>query len=287
MWFFKGKERYTLPTLAIHQNIMTTYRATRPCVICDTASQSQHYCSYGKLEYVQCRTCHLIYVDNFADNEDMYKAYTGGGLKALRRKLFAPIRRMRSIKGYAHFMQRARGIFTFALQYCKTNTQKTYLDIGCNKGFLLAAGIEKGFDVYGVELVAEQIRPFCNTYPEFRQHIYSKKFQDVAKGYSEKYFDIITAIDVVEHFEDPLSDLCEVHRILKDDGVFIIQTPDIDCEKAKTLACSWGALKPLEHLHLFGRENFIAFSKKAGFSEVTISDPFEEADGNFVAVLKK
>jgi len=265
---------------------MTEYQATRPCVICDV-NNSEHYCSDNGLEYVQCDTCHLIYVDNFADNEKMYKAYTGGGLKSLRRKLFAPIRRMRNVKGYNHFLQRARSIFAFAKKHTKQDGQKSYLDIGCNKGFLLAAGVEDGCDVYGVELVTELIRPFCNTYPQFRTQVYSDKFQDVAKRFSDKYFDIITAIDVVEHFEDPLFDLREVYRILKDDGAFIIQTPDIDCEKAKTMGCNWGALKPLEHLHLFGRDNFITFGKKAGFSEVTISDPFEEADGNFVAVLKK
>lgn len=265
---------------------MTDYQASRPCVICGTTNSKQ-YCSYDGLEYVQCNACQLIYVDNFADNEEMYKAYTGGGFKSLRRKLFAPIRKMRSIKGYTHFLHRARGIFAFAKQHVKTNGQKTYLDIGCNKGFLLASGIEEECDVHGVELVTELIRPFCNTYPEFSKQVYSDKFQDVAKRFNDKYFDIITAIDVVEHFEDPLSDLREVHRILKEDGVFVIQTPDIDCQKAKTLGCNWGALKPLEHLHLFGRENFITFGQKAGFSEVTVSDPFEEADGNFVAVLKK
>ena len=266
--------------------LMTDNQASRPCVICDVTDNKQ-YCSFNGLEYVQCNACKLIYVDNFADNEKMYKAYTGGGFKSFRRKLFAPIRRMRSIKGYAHFLQRAREIFAFAKQHVSVEGKKTYLDIGCNKGFLLAAGAEEGCDVHGVELVTELIRPFCNTYPQFSKQVYSDKFQDVAKRFSDRHFDVITAIDVVEHFEDPLSDLREVYRILKDDGVFIIQTPDIDCEQAKTLACNWGALKPLEHLHLFGRKNFITFGKKAGFNDVVVSDPFEDADGNFVAVLKK
>jgi|GEM_PF-1177721 len=265
---------------------MSEYQASRPCVICDM-TDSQHYCSYHGLEYMQCNSCHLIYVDNFADNEKMYKAYSGGGLKSLRRKLFAPIRRMRSIKGYTHFLQRARDIFAFAKQQASNRGQKTYLDIGCNKGFLLTAAVEADCNVHGVELVTELIRPFCNTFPQFRQQIYSDKFQDVARHFSDQHFDIITAIDVVEHFEAPLSDLQEVYRILKDDGAFIVQTPDIDCDNATTLGCHWGALKPLEHLHLFGRENFISFGKKAGFSEVIVSDPFEEADGNFVAILKK
>lgn len=266
---------------------MSQYQATRPCIICNNQDQVSPYCSFDKLEYVQCDSCGLIYVDNFANNEDMYRAYTGGGLKSLRRKLFAPLRKMRSIKGYAHFLHRARGILSFAKQYIEVGQDKKYLDIGCNKGFLLAAGIEENFDVYGVELVTVLVRPFCNTYPRFSEQVYSDKFCDVAQRFDADYFDLITAIDVVEHFEEPLADLKEVHRILKKGGVFVIQTPDIDCEQAKTLKCNWGALKPLEHLHLFGGKNFIDFAKQAGFSEVTIHDAFEDADGNFVAVLKK
>ena len=62
---------------------MSEYQASRPCVICDV-TDNQHYCSYHGLEYVQCNSCHLIYVDNFADNEQMYKAYTGGDRKSTR-----------------------------------------------------------------------------------------------------------------------------------------------------------------------------------------------------------
>lgn len=265
---------------------MSDYQATRPCVICDV-TDSHHYCSFNGLEYVQCNKCHLIYVDNFADNEKMYQAYTGGGFKSFRRKLFAPFRKMRSIKGYNHFLQRARDIFAFARKQTSSSGNRTYLDIGCNKGFLLTAAADEGCDVHGVELVTELIAPFCNTYPQFKDQVYSDKFQDVAQRFGDQHFDIITCIDVVEHFEDPLSDMKEVYRILKDDGVFVIQTPDIDCENASVLGCNWGALKPLEHLHLFGRKNFIEFGKKAGFKEVTVYDPFEDADGNFVAVLKK
>lgn len=266
---------------------MSQYQVTRPCIICRNSQQVSHYCSFGKLEYVRCASCGLIYVDNLANNEEMNKAYTGGGLKSFRRNLFAPFRKMRSVKGYSHFLQRARGIFNFSKQYIEPGKDRRYLDIGCNKGFLLNAGIEENFDVHGVELVTVLVKPFCNTFPEYSHQVYSDKFCAVAQRFNAGYFDLITAIDVVEHFEDPLADLKEVHRILKDNGAFIIQTPDIDCEQARTMGCNWGALKPLEHLHLFGGKNFIEFAKQAGFREVTIHDAFEEADGNFVAVLKK
>lgn len=100
-------------------------------------------------------------------------------------------------------------------------------------------------------------------------------------------FDLITAIDVVEHFEDPVEDMRQVHRLLGAGGIAVIQTPDAGCAQARQTGCAWGALKPLEHLHLFNRHNFTTFALSLGFQTVHTHEPFEQADGNFVAVLKK
>lgn len=266
---------------------MSEYKVKKSCIVCDTDSACKHYCDHSGQVYVQCGSCNLIYVDDFAANEDMYAAYTGDFLKSFRRKLIAPFRKMRSISGFKHFSQRAHEIFSFIDNAFDKDEEKKFLDIGCNKGFLLVEGIKKDYDVYGVELVREVIQPFRNTFPQFKDQIFSDKFQDVARRFPDNYFGVISAIDVVEHFEDPLSDFCEVHRILKPGGIFVAQTPDVDCANAHEEGCDWGALKPLEHLHLFGRNNFVTFAKKAGFSKVDIYDAVEDGDGNFLAVLSK
>lgn len=263
---------------------MTTYRN---CIICDQNTDIAPYCEMDGCEYVRCRQCGLIYVNQFASDEQMMNAYTGGGLKSLRRKLLGPFRKLRNVKGFNTSMVRARQIFDFVSAEQAPLEGKRFLDIGCNKGFLLTAAIERGCDVYGVELVRELIRPFINTYPQFAEHIYSEKFSLVAQRFDGGYFDLISAIDVIEHFEDPIQDTQDIYRMLKPGGVFVIQTPDVDCIQATSQGCQWGALKPMEHLHLFGREDFPAFAKKIGFRHTTIHDPFEDADGNFVAVMRK
>lgn len=260
----------------------------RKCLICEENTLITEHCRMQGLLYVRCAQCGLIYVDRFATPEQMMQAYTGGGLKSLRRRLFGPLRKLKNVSGYVNFKQRAVDIFAVVSHDAVLPAHgKRFLDIGCNKGFLLAAAVEQGFDVYGVELVKELIRPFKNTYPRFAKNISSEKFSVVAQRFSENYFDIISAIDVIEHFEYPIQDTQNIYRMLKPGGRFVIQTPDVDCAQAKKLACGWGALKPLEHLHLFGRQNFPAFAAKIGFRDVRILDPFEDADGNFVAIMRK
>lgn len=45
-------------------------------------------------------------------------------------------------------------------------------------------------------------------------------------NFPDKYFDIIYALELVEHINDPAKFIKEVYRILRDDGVFIISTPN-------------------------------------------------------------
>lgn len=260
----------------------------RACVVCAGATEIVPYCTVDALAYVQCRQCGLVYVDRLAADEAMRGAYTGGPIRKLRRQLMAPFRKLRHHKHFAQSMERARAIYAFASSRIDGNGRSVrFLDIGCNRGYLLAAGIEHGAQVYGIELVREIMLPFRNTYPELRERIYSDKLSQVAPHLDGESFDLITAIDVVEHFEDPVEDMRTVHRLLKGGGVAVLQTPDAGCEQAKATGCAWGALKPLEHLHLFNRENFVAFAKTIGFHSAETYDPFEHADGNFVAVLKK
>lgn len=260
----------------------------RNCIVCDNNENVENYCEQDGQLYVKCNTCGLVYVDAFASQSFMNKAYTGGGLKSLRRKIFGPIRRMRHIKDAKHFAQRATEIFDFIKKiYAAPVKGKKYIDIGCNKGFLLEQAVKNELDIYGVELVKEVMAPFKNSYPQWKEKIFHERFSNLASKFEDNYFDIISVIDVVEHFEDPASDLKHIHRVLKTEGLLFIQTPDVETKEAIEQKCAWGALKPLEHLHLFGQSNFYTFAKKLGFSEVVFYDSLEYGDGSFMAVLKK
>lgn len=274
----KDGNRFVIPENSRH----------RACVVCAGATEIAPYCTVDALAYVQCRQCGLVYVDRLATDEAMRGAYTGGVIRKLRRRLMAPFRKLHHHKHFEQSMERARRIYAFASSCVSGNGGNVrFLDIGCNRGYLLAAAIERGARVFGIELVREIMLPFLNTYPALRDRIYSEKLSQVAPRLQSGSFGLITAIDVVEHFENPAEDMRTIHRLLKDGGVAVLQTPDAGCEQAKVTGSAWGALKPLEHLHLFNRENFVMFARTIGFHTAETYEPFEHADGNFVAVLKK
>ena len=260
----------------------------RACPVCATAQHVAKYHYVDGFDYVRCATCELIFVDQIAPTNELYTAYDGGWWKAFRRRLTAPFRTFDQIPNLQKSLDRAAGIYGFVARFAPAPTPKrTFLDIGCNKGFLLVKALEAGYDVFGIELVAVLLEPFRRKYPRFARQVVAGRFMDVQRSFGNEQFDVVTAIDVIEHLEDPNLDFDTIYRILKPNGVFVIQTPDGDSAQAKRDHAQWGALKPLEHLQLFSRKNLGLFAKKHGFTSTEFFEPFEEADGNFVAVMRK
>jgi 2-polyprenyl-3-methyl-5-hydroxy-6-metoxy-1,4-benzoquinol methylase len=271
------------------------------CPLCKSPKTGA-YCTIEKVDngYLACSKCGLIYVSKIAPSDELYKSYNGGWFKALRRNLFARFRSFDSYGDFKDFMKKADKITTLiekeistkgatvrSNKNASTGTNVRLLDIGCNKGFLLHSAIQKGWDVHGVELVPELLIPFRKKHKRTGSKLFTGRFDDTHKNFKKNYFDVITAIDVVEHFEDPKKSIKKIYDILRPGGLLVIQTPDSNCPKAKVSGAKWGALKPLEHLFIFNKKNYERIIQDIGFSKTDFFKPFEKSDGNFVAVSRK
>lgn len=257
----------------------------RDCFLC--GGTGKVYAKVGSHEYLKCLECGLVYVDKIETADQLYSSYDGGFWKSLRRKLLMPFRSFEGARHFRQSMERANRIFDRVLSNAPRNTRPVFLDIGCNKGFLLAAAIAHGWDVSGVELVPELTLPFKRRFPQYAGQIHSSDFSEAQGKMGDGMFDAVTAIDVIEHFEDPTREMGHIYRILKPGGILLLQTPDTDNAKAVELKEKWGALKPREHLHLFNRKNLKRFAGKIGFKKMEYFEAFDVEDGNMVAVLRK
>jgi len=258
----------------------------KQCFICNKSNFQQHY-NVDHHKYMQCSNCKLIFVDVIENWDVLQHSYDGGLLKSLRRKLMLPFKQFKNHKNFSTLTHRADSIIKFIEDNNSNSTKINFLDIGCNKGFLLASAIKKSWNVYGIEVVGELLGAFRKHYKDFSDQTIVGKINDFHLKFNNTFFDIITAIDVIEHLEDPVKEMQAIYEMLSPNGIFVIQTPDTSCQQAVDEKEKWGALKPLEHLHLFSPNNLETFAKKIGYKDIAFFPCFEEADGNFVAILKK
>lgn len=100
-----------------------------------------------------------------------------------------------------------------------TDRRPRILDVGCGTGANLLMLSEYG-DAEGVDL-SEDALAFCR----------ERGLENVKLGAAEKLpyddgtFDLVTALDVVEHLDDDLAGLREMRRVLRPDGRVLLFVP--------------------------------------------------------------
>lgn len=138
------------------------------------------------------------------------------------------------------------------------------LDVGCATGEFLARMMEYGWQVQGVELsptAAETAR---------REYGLDVLTGDLAQAqFPDCYFDVVTLWDVLEHLYDPLAELVEISRLLKDDGLLVIELPNIRSFDAALFGPYWIGLDMPRHLYVFPPAPLEAMLKQAGFQIVS------------------
>lgn len=99
---------------------------------------------------------------------------------------------------------------------------KKVLDIGCGGGFLSNALGKSGHEVYGIDMSEESLKvakkhDTTNTVKYQYANAYSLPFPDQS-------FDVVCAMDFLEHVEDPQKVIAEASRVLKPGGIFFFHT---------------------------------------------------------------
>jgi SAM-dependent methyltransferase len=110
----------------------------------------------------------------------------------------------------------------FALLRRQKPAGGSVLDIGCGIGTFLAVCRQGGWEVTGVEpsaIACEVARR------EYGLELINKPFSSAM--FQGKKFDAIFAAQVLHHLEDPTAFVADVGRVLADDGILILRTPNL------------------------------------------------------------
>ena len=151
------------------------------------------------------------------------------------------------------------------------------LDIGCGIGTFLAICREEGWRVTGVDPapIACQVAK-----REYGLDLVNDTFS--ARLFGERRFDAVFAAQVLHHLPDPAAFLADVTRVVAEDGVILLRTPNLVPQEALLrLQRLLGRKEQFfcgPTLHVFHPETLRLLFAREGFREVTFvnSRPFVE-----------
>jgi len=96
------------------------------------------------------------------------------------------------------------------------------LDIGCNDGSLVRAFSSLGCNAYGCDSSQEAL---SKAHSDIARSLRRVDVTRDALPFGDEEFDLVTMVDVIEHFERFEHVLSEVRRVLKTSGYVYVSTP--------------------------------------------------------------
>lgn len=146
------------------------------------------------------------------------------------------------------------------------------MELGCSHGSFVFLMQQAGFDAYGIELSPWVV--------EFGQKIFDVPIQLgplEALPLKEHSFDAIVLMDVLEHLPHPLETMKTCLRLLKPDGILLIQTPNFEMhykysELLEAQHPFLVQLKDDEHLFLFSKKSVSTFFERLNAPNMQFED---------------
>ena len=210
-------------------------------------------------EILRCRDCQAVFVSNIQVNSGYYSQYypnnyydsvlSHGFLNYLVR-LMARV----SIKA------KEKAILK---QLRVTKNQKLkILDIGCGNGEFLQYLDNNKFEKYGIEINPQGYHMCENK----GIRMFDKDLKDL--NVESNFFDVVTLWHVLEHLEKPRELLIAAKKVLKENGILVIATPNTDSLGFKFGRNFWFHLDSPRHLILYNNQCLEYLLKSAGFEVI-------------------
>jgi SAM-dependent methyltransferase len=140
--------------------------------------------------------------------------------------------------------------------------ERRILDFGSGWGFFLAVARERGWLPFGLEPL-----PACAVYAraKFALNVITDTLRD--DTYPSDYFDAVASFQVFEHLPHPDQDIQILYRILRPDGIILIEVPNFDTWTMRLMKSRHRHFAQ-DHLNFFSRETLTQFLTSNHFKVV-------------------
>ncbi|HTA83224.1 MAG TPA: class I SAM-dependent methyltransferase [Bacteroidia bacterium] len=138
------------------------------------------------------------------------------------------------------------------------------LDIGCGTGFFLEEAKAKGWEVHGTEFTDNAVE-ICRN-----KGITMQTGSLKAENYSPEAFDVITSFEVLEHINNPLEEITNIHKIMRTGGLVYLTTPNFNAVERYLLKGNYNVIEYPEHLSYYTPKTLNYLFTNNGFKKKKI-----------------
>lgn len=144
----------------------------------------------------------------------------------------------------------------------KLSDGNTLLEVGVGRGELIAVALEYGYNIDAVELNPEIAKKAANLLGipvwncDFLKYNTEKKYSKIIMG------------DVIEHVLSPEEALRNAYRLLEDEGVLWISTPNFESSYSRFMKFDDPMWREPNHISYFSYAGLVNLAEKCGFKAV-------------------
>jgi SAM-dependent methyltransferase len=139
------------------------------------------------------------------------------------------------------------------------------LDIGAGSGIMVEQADILGYQSTGIEPSVG----LCNRAVAHGLNVINGVLPNSAVT---QKFDVVTLIDIIEHVTDPYELVLEASKVMDDDAVMVIVTPDVSSIAARVMGWNWWHYR-IAHVGYFNESNLRLLLGRAGLEVVSVSRP--------------
>ncbi len=248
------------------------------CPLCSSTEQEVLFRDYNRRDkieffgtYVQCSECSLVYIRERPSWQRMCEYYSmtdsditaspgNVDISALRKQYEVAIPRWKEMLRKIRFRPHSFPLDTVPKE------SKRLLDVGCGTGAKLYEFVNRGFEVWGIDVSSSAVR-LCQEFIPEGQFIHGE-LQDA--DLPDAYFDYIRIDNVLEHVPNPKEVIRECCRLLRYDGKLFVYVPNgrsfsLRFMKGHSIS-SWIPF----HLQLFTHKSLRLLLNESGFEKIQI-----------------
>ncbi len=219
------------------------------CPLCGRRDARKSFVK-ASIPYARCPGCDLVFSQgpgnaNFHDDLEAYEA-------AYLQYLGESPEDERNFDALCRWLSRFRELRGACL-----------LDVGCGSGKLVRHLRRHDVVAWGLDPAGVLYDRFLAREPE----VFARSFAEVEALSGRQRFDVITALDVLEHVEQPATFLGDIAARLADGGIACLSTPDTGSVLARVAGKRWHHYNPY-HLCLFSRRTLESAAARSGMSPV-------------------